>query len=93
MGISNLDRKSLYQLKTELRNARRRAAVELEKAKAEYNEEKAARMSKQSMALKEMENKVVNQPLTTANDVDFIAIYSATPQKAQEMLGAKKEKK
>ena len=93
MGISSLDRKSLYQLKTELRNARRRAAVELEKAKADYNEEKAARMSKQTMALKEMEKKVVNQPLTAANDVDFIAIYSATPQKAQEMLNAKKDKK
>jgi outer membrane protein TolC len=93
MGISSLDRKSLYQLKTELRNARRRAAVELEKAKADYNEEKAARMSKQTMALKEMEKKVVNQPLTAANDVDFIAIYSATPQKAQQILGAEKNKK
>lgn len=93
MGISNLDRKSLYQLKTELRNARRRASVELAKAKAEYNEEKASRMSKQTMALKEMENKVINQPLTTANDVDFIAIYSADSKKAQEMLSGQKGKK
>ena len=92
IGINTLDRKSLYELKVELRNARRRAAVELEKAKAEYNEEKAARMSKQTMALKEMEDKVVNQPLTSSNDVDFIAIYSATPEKAQEMLGAKEAK-
>ena len=49
-------------------------------------------MSKQTMALKEMENKVINQPLTTSNDVDFIAIYSATPEKAKEMLGAKEQK-
>ena len=93
LGISRLDKKSLHQLKTELRDARRRASAELAKAKAEYNEEKANRMSKQTMALKEMENKIVNQPLTTANDVDFIAIYNAKPQKAQEMLGAKKDKK
>lgn len=86
LGIRSIDKKDLSQIKMELKDARRRASIELSKAKADYDEAKAKRMADNTLALKELEQKIVNQPLTSANDVDFIAIYNATPEKASEML-------
>ncbi len=86
LGLRSIDSKTLGGLKEELAAAKRRAQVEIAKAQAEYDESRAARMAAASTEFKELETKVVNQPLTSFNDVDFIAIYSSSPEKVSDVL-------
>lgn len=87
MGVRHLDSKSLNQLRAELDYARVRAEEELAAAKASYDESRAVRVAENSAALTEqMEEEIVNQPLTSFNDVDFIAIYNSSPDNVNSLL-------
>lgn len=87
MGVRHLDSKSLNQLRAELDYARVRAEEELAAAKASYDESRAVRVAENSAALTEqMEEEIVNQPLTSFNDVDFIAIYNSSPENVNSLL-------
>ncbi len=87
MGVRHLDSKSLNQLRAELDYARVRAEEELAAAKASYDESRAVRVAENSAALTEqMEEEVINQPLTSFNDVDFIAIYNSSPENVNSLL-------
>ena len=88
IGVRHIDAKSLGELRNELAQAKVRAAEELEKARRTYDEDRAKRVAANTnlQNLTELETTIVNQPLTKFNDVDFIAIYDATPEKANSML-------
>ena len=92
IGVRHIDAKSLGELRNELAQAKVRAAEELEKARRTYDEDRAKRVAANTnlQNLTELETTIVNQPLTKFNDVDFIAIYDATPEKANSMLNEKR---
>ena len=75
IGVSKIDVDSLDVLKGELENARVRAEAELARAEVEYNT-KIARPAA-SVKNTEQEKKIfdlVNQPLTTLGNADYITI-------------------
>ena len=92
IGVRHIDAKSLGELRNELAQAKVRAGEELEKARRTYDEDRAKRVAANTnlQNLTELETTIVNQPLTKFNDVDFIAIYDATPEKANSMLNEKR---
>ena len=73
LGVSKIDSDSVDVLKNELAAARLRAEGELAKAEVDYNS-KLAREDKEQAEKNKKIFDVVNQPLTTLGDSDYITV-------------------